>query len=376
MTIAISACLLGEPSRYDGSTSVCEPVAQMLGRWDVDYVTVCPEVAGGLPIPRPACEIVAGVRPTYVTNTLQEDRTAAFEAGALATLESLKAHECTLAVLKARSPSCGSGQIYDGTFGHVKVPGYGVAAALLRNEGIRVVDEELLVRCAQATERRHGDVRPAILAENAGQCPTLETERLVMRPLVESDAPDVFAYCKDPAVGDAAGWPAHRTVDDSLDYILGFGQFPHVYGLFVKEWNGAQGDDSAQGDGDDQGDGSTQGDGSNGGNGGAWHLSPCIGSLGLVGDPHRVNPDCMMLGYSLAPQAWNRGYMTEASKELVRYGFEELGLSLITSNCFADNLRSARVLEKCGFEPEGLLHGALMHPDGSARDVVMYSLRP
>lgn len=141
MKIAVSACLLGTPCRYDGASKPCEAAMRLLETPGVEVLPVCPEVAGGLPTPRPASEIVSREPKLTVRNTQGADVTAAFERGALDTLELLQREGCTRAVLKAKSPSCGKGLVYDGTFSGALVPGDGVAAALLAGHGVRVINE-------------------------------------------------------------------------------------------------------------------------------------------------------------------------------------------------------------------------------------------
>ncbi|MFE6054205.1 DUF523 domain-containing protein [Kitasatospora sp. NPDC056446] len=140
--IVVSACLAGVPCRYDGRARTSDGALRLVeeGR----AVVVCPERAGGLPTPRPPAEIVGGdgadvldgrARVVDATGT---DRTGEFLAGARAALDAAEAAGARRAVLMARSPSCGCGQVYDGTFGGELRPGDGVTAALLRRAGIEV----------------------------------------------------------------------------------------------------------------------------------------------------------------------------------------------------------------------------------------------
>ena len=192
MRIAVSACLLGEACRYDGRSKPCGRVRELaaLGH---ELVPVCPEVAGGLPTPRTPCEIVrapwmenrkartadsstpilpaseatreneghaswaerergdsascgresneVGGDSWTILDASGTDRTAAYARGAQAELARAKGAGCKLAILKAKSPSCGSGEVYDGTFSGTLVPGWGIAAAAFRDAGIRVIDE-------------------------------------------------------------------------------------------------------------------------------------------------------------------------------------------------------------------------------------------
>ncbi len=135
--LLLSACLAGEPCRYDGGDNRVPALAELARRGRA--VLVCPERLGGLPTPRSPSER----QPDgSVKNRAGEDVTAAFRLGAERALELCRAAGCQAAVLKARSPSCGAGCIYDGSFTHTKIPGDGVFAALLRREGIPVYTEE------------------------------------------------------------------------------------------------------------------------------------------------------------------------------------------------------------------------------------------
>ena len=135
-TILVSACLLGEPCRYDGSAQPCGNVMR-LGK-SCELVAVCPEQLGGLPTPRTPSEIQGDGR---VVDAEGVDRTAAFEAGAREALRIAREHGCTRAVLKANSPSCGVDHVYDGTFTSTLIPGMGKTASLLAEAGIAVESE-------------------------------------------------------------------------------------------------------------------------------------------------------------------------------------------------------------------------------------------
>lgn len=139
MILAVSACLLGEACRYDGAAKPCARVAALGARHGI--VPVCPERAGGLPVPRPPAEIV-GRDPLRVADAAGRDVTAAFQEGARRCRDEALAAGCAGAVLKARSPSCGAGTVYDGTFSGTLAPGWGVAAALFRDAGLTVADED------------------------------------------------------------------------------------------------------------------------------------------------------------------------------------------------------------------------------------------
>ena len=137
MNILISACLLGQYCRYDGKTKVYPQVQALLNRDDIHLIPVCPEQCGGLATPRPAAER-QGKR---VVTTNGSDVTAQYQRGAEAALYWARLFHCTKAILKEKSPSCGHGQIYDGTFSRTLTVGDGVTAALLRAEGLEIIGE-------------------------------------------------------------------------------------------------------------------------------------------------------------------------------------------------------------------------------------------
>ena len=133
--LLISACLLGENCRYSGGNNY-EPLTGALGE-RFELVPVCPERLGGLTSPREPAERV-GER---VLSRTGEDWTAAFYLGAERTLEIARREGISQAVLKERSPSCGCGAVYDGTFTGTVVPGDGVAAELLKRHGVHIRGE-------------------------------------------------------------------------------------------------------------------------------------------------------------------------------------------------------------------------------------------
>lgn len=141
MNLLISACLLNVPCRYDGDGAEAPALAALLRRRpDLHAVPICPEQLGGLATPRPPAER-AGAR---VITCGGADVTDAYRRGAEAALALAGRLNCAAALLKARSPSCGSGAIYDGSFTHTRISGDGVTAARLKEAGIPVFDEEHL----------------------------------------------------------------------------------------------------------------------------------------------------------------------------------------------------------------------------------------
>ena len=135
MTILVSACLLGHACRYDGQSKPHAGVVELLKKHTL--VPICPEVQGGLPTPRSPAEI----QGDRVVNSEGRDVTDFYLRGAQAALELAKILGADTAVLKERSPSCGSGQIHNGQFDGGLIDGWGVAARLLRDNGITVYGE-------------------------------------------------------------------------------------------------------------------------------------------------------------------------------------------------------------------------------------------
>lgn len=142
---------------------------------------------------------------------------------------------------------------------------------------------------------------------------TLLTRRLTLRAFRETDAQDVFDACSNPVLGRNAGWPPHKTIEDSLVYINEIAPTGFIWAI---EKDGR-----------------------------------VIGSVGLLPDP-RMPDDAstMMLGYWLAQDQWNKGYTTEASKAVIDWACAQSGLERITTCHFPFNDPSRRVIEKCGFE--------------------------
>lgn len=138
--IVVSACLLGVPCNHEGRGSRSAAVLALgSGPDGARLVPICPEVAGGLPTPRAAAEVQGD---GSVVTADGEDVTWAYARGAEAAVALARAVGATEAVLKARSPSCGCREVYDGSFTRRRVPGAGVTAKALRGVGVRVRSEE------------------------------------------------------------------------------------------------------------------------------------------------------------------------------------------------------------------------------------------
>ena len=144
----------------------------------------------------------------------------------------------------------------------------------------------------------------------------LETDRLILRKWTEADAASLFEYAKDPDVGPIAGWPPHKSVEESLDVIRNVLNGEECYAICEKGSNRA------------------------------------IGAIELMlkGHTNRLKRDdeCE-LGYWLGKPFWGRGYMPEAARELIRRGFEDIGMNTIWCGYYEGNQKSKSVQEKVGF---------------------------
>lgn len=144
----------------------------------------------------------------------------------------------------------------------------------------------------------------------------LETERLILREWRESDSRDLFEYASSDLVGPNAGWKPHKTESESKEIINMFIESNEVYAVELKS------------------------------------EKKVIGSIGL----HEGGPDSELkelkqreIGFVLNPKYWGNGYIPEATKRVIKYGFEDLGLDLIWCGHYDFNERSKRVIDKCGF---------------------------
>lgn len=167
---------------------------------------------------------------------------------------------------------------------------------------------------------------------------TLETQRLILRNVKKSDVHDFYEFAKSPNIGPNAGWEPHNSLEMSLGILRSIIESNNVWAIVYKENN------------------------------------KMIGSIGLHKDIHRNPEDIRMLGYVLSEKYWGKGITTEAAKEVIRYAFEDLNLSLISIQHYPHNIRSMRVIEKCGFKYEGTLRYAAKIFNGSVYDLMCYSL--
>lgn len=168
--------------------------------------------------------------------------------------------------------------------------------------------------------------------------PTLETDRLLLRMWRKKDAPQLYEYAKNPNVGPQAGWKPHESIAESKMIISSIFLANMCWAIVEKE---------------------------------TGHV---IGSIGLEEDKFRPNVKSKELGYSLSEDYWGSGIMTEAAKCIIAHSFESLKLDVLMIRTGNENLRSQRVIEKCGFMYEGTLRRTYRIYDGSIREVRCYSM--
>ena len=141
----------------------------------------------------------------------------------------------------------------------------------------------------------------------------LETDRLILRPWREDDAEELYKYASDPDVGPPAGWSPHTSVENSREIIRTVLSAPETYAVCLKE------------------DGKP------------------IGSVGLHRNDIAENDDEYELGYWLGKPFWGQGLIPEASREMLRYAFEDLGMARVWCGYYDGNIKSRRVMDKLGF---------------------------
>jgi len=151
----VSACLLGINTKYSGSSNVTRSLPELMKSNEHVLIPVCPEQLGGLTTPREPAEIQEGTAADVlegkaaVLNKAGQDVTEQFVKGARETLRIAELYCCKAAILKSKSPSCGCGKVYDGSFSGKLIDGNGVTAQLLLDNGIQVMDEnnfEMMLR--------------------------------------------------------------------------------------------------------------------------------------------------------------------------------------------------------------------------------------
>ena len=141
----------------------------------------------------------------------------------------------------------------------------------------------------------------------------LETERLILRPWCDDDAPDLYIYASDPDIGPPAGWPPHTSVENSLEIIRTVLSAPETYAVCLKE------------------------------------SGKPIGSIGFHRNDLAEDDDEYELGYWIGKKFWGQGLIPEASRELLRHAFNDLNMQTIWCGYYDDNVKSRRVQDKLGF---------------------------
>jgi ribosomal-protein-alanine N-acetyltransferase len=170
--------------------------------------------------------------------------------------------------------------------------------------------------------------------------PVIETKRLLLRAIEETDSAAIFDYAGDPEVAKFTSWEAHKTIEDAKTLVR-----------FIKK-RYAENKPSN------------------------WAVilkteSRLIGTCGFIsGFPSNKRAE---IGFAIRRDCWNRGYITEAVKRVIDFGFKELMFNRIEACCDAENMASKRVLEKCGMKLEGVLR-QYVFKNGSFRDVLSYAI--
>lgn len=161
----------------------------------------------------------------------------------------------------------------------------------------------------------------------------IETERLILRPWREEDAPAMYKYASDPRIGPSAGWPVHESEQDSLEVIRRLQSQREVYAVVPKD------------------------------------VGEPVGSAGLsMNRRYRMGRRSAELGFWTGAPYWGRGYAAEAAMALIERGFTELALREIWCASYQGNLRSERVQEKCGFIRQGTVRDVRGVLPGTSHD--------
>ena len=148
----------------------------------------------------------------------------------------------------------------------------------------------------------------------------LDTERLVLRPWRESDAGALFKYASDPDVGPRAGWPPHKSVEESLEIIRTVFSGECMWAVELKETSEAIG---------------------------------CVGYLPASASNLEIEDDQCEVGYWIAKPYWNKGYCTEALTAIIDHCFNSFGFIVFWGDYFPENPASGKVMENCGFQDTG-----------------------
>lgn len=167
---------------------------------------------------------------------------------------------------------------------------------------------------------------------------TLETERLILRAWKPDDVNDLYEYAKDPRVGPSAGWAPHKSIEESTLILKSYIENDSAWAIELKD------------------------------------CKKVIGMVKIVPDENHGRYYAKMINYALHPAYWGNGYMTEAVKGVIAHAFDELKLDLLTVFHSPQNVRSKRVIEKCGFEFDGIIKKGYTRYDGQIFDSAYYSI--
>lgn len=167
---------------------------------------------------------------------------------------------------------------------------------------------------------------------------TFETDRLILRTWKSEDVADLYKYAKDLSVGPIAGWAPHKSIDESMLVLKSYMENDNAWAIVLKE------------------------------------NKKVIGMVKIYPDENRGKYYAKQINYALSPAYWGNGYMTEAIKRVVDFAFDELKIDLLSVFHYPQNIRSKRVIEKCGFEYEGIIEKGCKRYDGQVFDAVCYSI--
>lgn len=166
----------------------------------------------------------------------------------------------------------------------------------------------------------------------------LETKRTFLREFNIYDLKDVYEYCSNPNVGPNAGWPIHKSMEETRGILINMIKNKENFAIVNKSNN------------------------------------KVIGSIGIYKDNKRDNEYCKMIGYVLNEVYWGKGIMSEVMREFIKFIFTNTQIMILSIYHFPSNYRSKRVIEKCGFFYEGILRKSTTMYNGAILDNVCYSL--
>lgn len=167
---------------------------------------------------------------------------------------------------------------------------------------------------------------------------TFETERLILRGWRLEDLEDLYEYAKNREAGIMQGWKPHSDREESLDALNSFIKGGEAWAIVLKD------------------------------------IQKVIGHIKLYPDENRGKYYAKYISYALSSDYWGKGYMTEAVKRIIGYAFEEMKIDLLTAFHYPHNIRSKRVIEKCGFQYEVTVEQGQIIYDGHIFDTVCYSI--